>query len=118
TKMSADHKPFLRRSYGTSDAATLAASVVGKRRFFYPSMNSGFFKGLEGSRLSVRQTWFDTALGESPASAPSLNQEEFDVASADAVANRSDLFPSVPFGYLCRRKKGCDPDPRPDSPQT
>ena len=116
--MSVDHNLFPGRSNGTSDVGTLPASVVGKRRFFYPSMNSGFFKGLEGSRLSVRQTCLDPAFGESPASAPGLNQEEFDVASADAVANSSDLFPSVPFGYFCRRKKGCDPDPRPDSPQT
>src|SRR5216684_1260483 len=107
--MSADHKPFLRRSYGTSDAATLATGVMGERRFFHAAMNSGFFEGFEGSRLSVRQTWLDPALGESPASAPSLNQKEFDAASADPVANSSDLFASMPFGYFWRRKKGSDP---------
>ena len=103
--MNVDHKLFHRRSYRTSDAATLAPSVVGKRSFFYPSMNSGFFKGLEGSRLSVSQTWLDATLGKSPASAPGPNQQEFDAAAADAIANSSDLFASIPFAWFGRRKK-------------
>jgi len=72
--MSVDDNLFLGRSRGTSDVGTLATSVMGERSIFHPSMNSGFFEGLECSRLSVRQTWLDPALGKRPASAAGLNQ--------------------------------------------
>src|SRR5437667_10608956 len=106
--MSIDHELSLGRSRGTSHVGTLATGVMGERRFFHAAMNSGFFEGFEGSRLSVRQTWLDPALGESPASAPSLNQQEFDAASSVPVANSSDMFAYMSFVYFWRRKKGLD----------
>ena len=55
-------------------------------------MNTSLFKSLEGSRLGMRKAGFDSALGEDPACAAGLNQQEFDAASADAVTNGGNLL--------------------------
>ncbi len=56
-------------------------------------MNPRFLERLECSGLSVRQPWFRAALGKSPApAAAGLNQQEFDLASAHAIADRCHLF--------------------------
>jgi hypothetical protein len=58
-------------------------------------MNASFFKCLQGRRLGVRKAGLDAAFGENPASAASLNQQKFDAAFACAIADRSDLLPSL-----------------------
>jgi hypothetical protein len=88
---------FVDRSSRTSHAGAVAANVVGERIIFHAAMNSRFFESLQGSRLSVGQTWFDPTLGESPAAAAGPNQKKFNGAGADPVANRSDLFAFAQF---------------------
>jgi hypothetical protein len=63
-------------------------------------MNSRLFESFEGSGLGVRQSRFDTAFGKSPASAASLNQQEFDATVAGPVAHSGHLFAAMPFTRL------------------
>jgi hypothetical protein len=70
------------------------AEVTGEGDFFHPAMNAGLFKSLEGSGLGVREAGFDAAFGENPTSAASLNQQEFEAASANAITHGGDLLAS------------------------
>ena len=70
------------------------AEVTGEGDFFHPAMNASLFKSLEGSGLGVREAGFDAAFGENPTSAASLNQQEFEAASANAITHGGDLLAS------------------------
>jgi hypothetical protein len=50
-------------------------------------VNASLLKSLEGSGLGTRKAGFHAAFGKNPTSAASLHQQEFDAASANAVAN-------------------------------
>jgi hypothetical protein len=50
-------------------------------------VDARLFKSLEGSGLRMRKAGFHAAFGKNPTSAASLHQQEFDAASANAVAN-------------------------------
>ena len=100
-KVSSDRQLWLGRSGDrprvfSSFATRFAAKVTGKGNLFHPAMNTSLFKSLQGSGLGVREAGFDAAFGEDPASAPGLNQQEFDAAPADAVTNGGDLLASFP----------------------
>jgi hypothetical protein len=99
--MSCDGKVWLGRSgssrpraFRRSCSVRFATEVTGEGDFFHPAMNPSLFKSLEGSRLGACEAGFNTTFGEDPTSAASLNQQEFDAASADAVTNRCDLLTS------------------------
>lgn len=72
--------------------AALAARVAGKRLLLHAAMNARFFEGLESRGLGVRQPRLDASLGESPATAASLDQQEFNASPSNAVAHGSYLF--------------------------
>jgi hypothetical protein len=63
-------------------------------------MNPRFFERLEGRGLGVRQPRLDASLGKSPASAASLNQQEFNASAANAVADSSHLFTATQLAKL------------------
>jgi hypothetical protein len=50
-------------------------------------VDARLFKSLEGSGLGMRKAGFHAAFWKNPTSAASLHQQEFDAASANAVAN-------------------------------
>jgi len=64
-----------------------ATEVTGEGSLFHPSVNASLLKSLEGSGLGTRKAGFHAAFGKNPTSAASLHQQEFDAASANAVAN-------------------------------
>jgi hypothetical protein len=91
---------FLRRfepehfaKVGSNGSVRFATEETREGDFFDPAMNAGLFKGLEGSRLSVREARLSPAFGENPTSAASLNQQELDAAFTDPVTNGGDLLP-------------------------
>jgi hypothetical protein len=90
TKVRCDRKGGLGGSR-RSCRVRLATKIVGKCDGFHPAMNARFFKRLKGCGLSAREARFDSAFGENPTPAASLNQQKLNAAFAEAVTNGGDL---------------------------
>jgi hypothetical protein len=82
------------RVFSKSCSFRFPAEVAGEGDFFHPAMNASLFKSLEGSGLGVCVAGFNAAFGENPTPAATLNQQEFDAASVDAVAHGGHLLAS------------------------
>ena len=99
TEMSAD-QDWSRRRF--RDFQTLALQdIPDKRSFFNPAMNSRLLECFNRRRLSVGEPRFRAPFREYPTpAAAGFDQQELDRASADPVADRSDLFALAYFDYL------------------
>jgi hypothetical protein len=104
TEMGAD-AALVPRRFRSPCVCALPPNVLGERCFLDPAMNSRLFESFEGSGLSVCQTRLGAALGESPMSAVGPNQQEFDAAGADPVADGGDLFAFPQFAKLRQWKE-------------
>jgi len=78
---------------GGNGSVSFVQDETGEGDFFDPAMDPSFFKGLKGSRLSVREARLSPAFGENPTSTASLDQQELDAAFTDPVTNGGDLLP-------------------------
>src|SRR5580692_12288638 len=107
--MSLDDEFFFCRLRGgsrsTSQVATFATNVLGKRSFFHPSVGSSLLESFEGCRLGVRQPRFSFALRKRPVSAVGPNQQDLNAFCADPVANSGDLFATAELAKLRQSKK-------------
>lgn len=84
----------------TPRLATLAPNVAGKRSLLHAAMDSGLFEGLQGCGLGVGQARLRATLGERPASAAGLDQQEFDAPGGDPIADGGNLFASTQFAKM------------------
>ena len=69
-------------------------SVASKSRFLDAAVDARLFESFQRRCLGMSQPRLGAALGESPASAAGLYQQEFNAADANPVADCSDLLAS------------------------
>ena len=99
--MSADQDWSRRRSRNFQTLALPPQDIPDKRSFFNPAMNPRLLEGFNRRRLSVGEPRFRAPFRKYPtAAAAGFDQQELDRASADPVADRSDLFALARFDYL------------------
>lgn len=100
-EMSADQDWSRRGSRNFQTLALPPQDIPDKRSFFNPAMNSRLLECFNRRRLSVGEPRFRAPFREYPTPpAASFDQQELDRASADPVADRSDLFALTHFDYL------------------
>jgi hypothetical protein len=104
-KMGSDGKLWLGKSGGGLGSVCLATEVTREGDFLHPAMNASLFESLESGGLGVGEAAFDPSLGENPASAAGLDQQEFNATSAHAVTDGGDLlaFFQKPLRKLLRK---------------
>jgi hypothetical protein len=86
-------------------SGAFAANVPDKRSLFHPAVNPSLFESLKGRCLGVRQPRFCAALWESPMPAAGADQQEFDPAAGDPVADCCDLFAAPQSAELRQPKE-------------
>jgi hypothetical protein len=99
--MSADQDWSRRQSRNFQTLALPPQDIPDKRSFFNPAMNPRLLECFNRRRLSVGEPRFCAPFREYPTpAAAGFDQQELDRASADPVADRSDLFALAYFDYL------------------
>ncbi len=90
-----------------SSSVRSAPEIAGKWGRLHTAMNASLFKRFEGRGLGMREAGFGSAFGENPAPAAGLDEQEFQAAFADAVANGGDLLAFSSRLRPLRKLYGC-----------
>jgi len=77
---------------GVAGRGSFRETIAGERHLFDAAVDASLFEGLKGRGLGLGEAGLDATFGKDPASAAGSNEEEFNSASAGAVADGRDLL--------------------------